>query len=35
MIEACPNIASRDKEHIWIYQNEAAYHPNDFQNISY
>jgi len=35
MIEARPNMADRDKEHIWIYQDEAVYHSNDFQNASY
>jgi hypothetical protein len=35
MTEVCPNLANRDKEHVWIYQDEAAYHSNDFQNVSY
>ena len=35
MTEVCPNLANGDKEHVWIYQDEAAYHSNDFQNVSY
>jgi hypothetical protein len=35
MMEAHPIIAHRDKEHIWIYQDEATYHSNDFQNAGY
>jgi hypothetical protein len=32
MSEILPDLADGDKEHIWIYQDEAAYHSNDFQN---
>ena len=35
MTEARPNLANGDKEHVWIYQDEAAYHLNDFQNTGY
>jgi hypothetical protein len=35
MTEALPIIAHGDKEHVWIYQDEAAYHSNDFQNAGY
>jgi hypothetical protein len=35
MTEARPNLANGDKEHVWIYQDEAAYHTNDFQNVGY
>jgi hypothetical protein len=32
MREILPDLSDQDKEHIWIYQDEAAYHSNDFQN---
>jgi len=35
MTEALPIIAHGDKEHVWIYQDEAVYHSNDFQNAGY
>jgi len=35
MMEVHPIIANGDKEHIWIYQDEAIYHSNDFQNAGY
>jgi len=35
MMEACPNLANRDKEHVWIYQDKATYHTNNFQNVGY
>jgi hypothetical protein len=35
MMEARPILSDGDKEHIWIYQDEAVYHSNDFQNVSF
>ena len=34
-MEMRPNLANGDKEHVWIYQDEATYHSNDFQNAGY
>jgi hypothetical protein len=35
MKEIMPDLSDHDKEHVWIYQDEAAYHSNDFQNVGY
>jgi hypothetical protein len=35
MAETMPDLPDGTKEHVWIYQDEAAYHSNDFQNVSY
>jgi hypothetical protein len=35
MREILPDLSDGDKEHIWIYQDESAYHSNDFQNKGY
>jgi hypothetical protein len=35
MAESLPVLADHEKEHIWIVQDESAYHTNDYQNTSY
>jgi hypothetical protein len=35
MAKARPMLSHGDKEHVWIYQDEAVYHSNDFQNASF
>ena len=35
MTEVRPVLSHGDKEHIWIYQDEAVYHSNDFQNATF
>ncbi|TFY52341.1 hypothetical protein EVG20_g10592 [Dentipellis fragilis] len=35
MAEKMPILCDEEKEHVWIFQDEAAFHSNDFQNVSY